>query len=485
MKILSFSDNVFDVYQNEGVCFPGGNAVNVAINCAKLGYSSYYYGKIALDDYGKHLVQVLKSMNVNIDLCTYHKGSTKCCIQNRLHGERQFIKVDLKEDWPGNPLLNIDFDFDVIFTSCNSKLENEIRNIHTDGIIVYDFGEKEKYREKDYLDKIVPYIDFAQFSFSDAPMEKIQQFLNAYPFNIPVLITRSSLNPLLYYHSSYYEGIIDYIKPIDTMGAGDAFISRFVTSLVEQGWKKSKPVLSGLTSSFQLAATFSKEICQIEGGIGFPFQKKELKAILFDMDGVLVDSEKHWMKVYECFCQKYHQTFTQEDYCLLYGSSDLFQLSYMSQKFNMNPEDFKILRDDFFKGYPIDYSQYIMSDVIELLEYCKKNHIVCVIVSSSQKKEIEQMIEQCELEPYFDFIVSGWDFKNSKPDPEIYNASVVKLNIDRKHIFVIEDSIYGLQAALNAQLDVLCLKNEMNKNVEGILKFNSFKEIKNYLKIFM
>lgn len=148
MKILSFSDNVFDVYQNEGVCFPGGNAVNVAINCAKLGYSSYYYGKIALDDYGKHLVQVLKSMNVNIDLCTYHKGSTKCCIQNRLHGERQFIKVDLKEDWPGNPLLNIDFDFDVIFTSCNSKLENEIRNIHTDGIIVYDFGEKEKYREK-------------------------------------------------------------------------------------------------------------------------------------------------------------------------------------------------------------------------------------------------------------------------------------------------------------------------------------------------
>ena len=126
-----------------------------------------------------------------------------------------------------------------------------------------------------------------------------------------------------------------------------------------------------------------------------------------------------------------------------------------------------------------------MSDVIELLEYCKKNHIVCVIVSSSQKKEIEQMIEQCELEPYFDFIVSGWDFKNSKPDPEIYNASVVKLNIDRKHIFVIEDSIYGLQAALNAQLDVLCLKNEMNKNVEGILKFNSFKEIKNYLKIFM
>lgn len=61
----------------------------------------------------------------------------------------------------------------------------------------------------------------------------------------------------------------------------------------------------------------------------------------------------------------------------------------------------------------------------------------------------------------------------------------MKLNIYRKHIFVIEDSIYGLQAALNAQLDVLCLKNEMNKNVEGILKFNSFKEIKNYLKIFM
>ena len=58
----------------------------------------------------------------------------------------------------------------------------------------------------------------------------------------------------------------------------------------------------------------------------------------------------------------------------------------MSQKFDMNPDDFKILRDDFFKGYPLDYSQYIMSDVIELLEYCKKNHIVGVIVSSSQKK---------------------------------------------------------------------------------------------------
>ena len=59
MKILGLGDNVFDVYQNLNISYPGGNAVNVAVNATQLGIESAYLGYIADDCYGYYLKSIL------------------------------------------------------------------------------------------------------------------------------------------------------------------------------------------------------------------------------------------------------------------------------------------------------------------------------------------------------------------------------------------------------------------------------------------
>ena len=106
MKILGLGDNVFDVYQNLNVSYPGGNAVNVAVNATKLGVESAYLGYIADDCYGYYLKTILKSFNIDITHCRHlNNTSTKQCIQDVIDGERQFIKVDLGQCWTVQGIL--------------------------------------------------------------------------------------------------------------------------------------------------------------------------------------------------------------------------------------------------------------------------------------------------------------------------------------------------------------------------------------------
>lgn len=485
MKVLSLSDNVFDVYTNLQIAYPGGNAVNVAVNASKLNHESFYYGNIATDSYGKHILQVLKTLNVNTDLCNIiPNSSTKLCLEEVHNGERQFIKVDLKDNWAGIPDLNISFDdFDVIFSSCNSKIDASFHKLkEAKGIVAYDFGEKEKYRTKEYFDKIVPYIDFAQFSF-DGSFSDIEKIINDMNRNIPVLFTRGGRNPIFYTGEQLVEGISNYVIPHDTMGAGDAYTCAFVTELVQQGWKKNKAIKSEyLLPAFKKASEYAAKICMISGGIGFPLKTKKIEAVIFDMDGVLVDSETHWMGGYEILFKKLNDVFTFDLYKELYGSSDFYQIDYLSEYFNKSKDEITKIRHDFFENYPIDYGKYKMPYVDELLRYLKDKNIKLAVASSSNKKDIEKMIVECGLEGYFDLIVSGYSFEKSKPDPEIYNYTCEQLAIKKENILVIEDSIYGVESAMNAGLDVFILKNPiLDVKINDILKFNSFEEILNYI----
>ena len=68
------------------------------------------------------------------------------------------------------------------------------------------------------------------------------------------------------------------------------------------------------------------------------------------------------------------------------------------------------------------------------------------------------MIKELHLEEYFKVIMSGELVKKAKPDPQIYLDTVRLLNIPKANILVVEDSIYGIQSAMNAGLEVLVLK---------------------------
>lgn len=275
MKLVGLGDNVVDRYLNKGVMFPGGNAVNVAAHASRLGIQSAYLGNIGDDDGGNLILKSLQALNVDTQACVVVKDSTtKYCDVNVYEGERSFVGVDLGKCWSGSLILNqkhLDYlqSFDLIHSSCNAKMEDEISKLQHYALISYDFGEKAKYRVDDYLLKICPFIDLALFSMNDITLDEIYEF-SKHVHHLGakhILITRGNQGSILYNGESFIKGEIEYVEAIDTMGAGDSFLSAFVISLMKSGWKKKTQMKQeAIEKALSEGAHYSAKNCMIQGG---------------------------------------------------------------------------------------------------------------------------------------------------------------------------------------------------------------------------
>lgn len=492
MKILGLGDNVFDVYRNLNVSYPGGNAVNVAANAALLKHQSAYLGNFSDDKYGYTMKAILRDLNINISrCCTIKNSSMKKCIEDVIDGERQFLYVDLGKNWSGPYEIKDDDisylnQFDAILTSCNAKMEDQIHKLkNLNAIISYDFGEKEKYRTEEYFHKICPYIDIAQFSMANVSLENIRSFIEKNNFKFPVLITRGGDNPVFFNGYEYYEGNQNYVKPIDTMGAGDAYVTAFICSLLENGLRKGNVIESVLIKkAMEKAAIYASQVCLVNGGFGYPYHEKKLEAVIFDMDGVLVDSEEHWYYTFNGLLQEYDCQLSDSDRKELYGCSLQHEIEILSRYIHLPYDQLVRIRDEYIEKHSICYMDYIIDGVEDLLKYLKSMNVKLALASSSPMQSINRMLDECQFRNYFDIVVSGAMFKETKPHPEIYEYTLKQLNVSKENVFVIEDSPYGVESACGAKLDVLALKRDNNpfELEKAKLRFHSHQDILEYIK---
>ena len=150
MKLIALGDNVIDYYHNTQECFPGGNAVNVAVHAARLGAQAEYLGSLG-DDNMAHIVEkALQENGVDISHCPILQGrTTKVCSYDVVNGERSFLEVITGESWTG-PLqitaqeLDELKTADLIVSSCNAKMPEQMAAVQAlPAVFAYDFGEKE------------------------------------------------------------------------------------------------------------------------------------------------------------------------------------------------------------------------------------------------------------------------------------------------------------------------------------------------------
>ncbi len=278
MKIIALGDNVIDHYRNTGECFPGGNAVNVAVHAAMRGAEAEYMGNLGTDEFAGVITEALGRFRVSYDHCHILEGKkTKVCHYDVTDGERSFVSVSEGEEWAG-PIRLEERDFyhlagaDLVACSCNAKIPEQVKALQAlPPIFAYDFGEKEKYRTKEYYDQVCGNIDLAMFSCKPMEIKEFEAF--CVPLHrrgvIHVLATAGGEGQLLSAGSRIIKKGIQKVVPSDTMGAGDSFLAAFLVALAGEGWQKGGLMPEeALRRALLAGEEASAGNCMRQGGFG-------------------------------------------------------------------------------------------------------------------------------------------------------------------------------------------------------------------------
>lgn len=184
------------------------------------------------------------------------------------------------------------------------------------------------------------------------------------------------------------------------------------------------------------------------------------KAVIFDMDGVLIDSENFYFKRRMAFFNGIEVEPAMSNLKDFVGLSDRM----IWERLVPGDKDKRtILKAEYVKfreKHKIKFKEVLNPSVKYTMVKLKERNIKIGIASSSEKKEIARMMKECNLEEYIDFYISGEDCTESKPSPEIYNRTLDALNISSKEAIAVEDSTLGIESAVLAQIDVVALIQE-------------------------
>lgn len=187
-----------------------------------------------------------------------------------------------------------------------------------------------------------------------------------------------------------------------------------------------------------------------------------IKAVIFDMDGVLVDSEPVYQEATINVLDSLNIKATKEDLLKLAGGSSLHFNKFIQDVSDgsISCEDFNKICDQYYLDNPVKYEEIMFPHVRETLDYLKDKGYILALASSSKEYEIENVLKRCDLKDYFKLIISGEVFKESKPNPEIYLTCIEKLNLEAFECVAVEDSEYGIEAAKKAGLICIAKRDD-------------------------
>ena len=192
-----------------------------------------------------------------------------------------------------------------------------------------------------------------------------------------------------------------------------------------------------------------------------------LKAVLFDMDGVIVDTEPLHRKAYFKMFDDLGIEVSEELYTSFTGSSTKRVCTTLVEKFNLEEshEDLAAIKRNYFKHYfDHDPDFDLISGVRNLIENYYENGIKLVLASSAHMNTINWVFEKFDLEKYFVGKISGADLQESKPHPEIFILASEIAGEPKEHCMVIEDSTNGIEAASAAEIFCVAYQSAHSKS---------------------
>ena len=208
-----------------------------------------------------------------------------------------------------------------------------------------------------------------------------------------------------------------------------------------------------------------------------------LKAVIFDMDGVIINSEPLHHKAYHDMFIEVGIDVSPELYESFTGQSTINICTRLCDYYNLNekPKHLVALKRKYYKHFfENNTSLTLIEGVLDLIKDYYNNGLTLVLGSSAAMTSINQIFDRFDLNQYFVAKLSGGDLKESKPHPEIFNKAAEASGFKKHECIVIEDSTNGIEAAKAANIfcigyDSLHSKNQDYSKADIVIK--DFKEI--------
>lgn len=203
-----------------------------------------------------------------------------------------------------------------------------------------------------------------------------------------------------------------------------------------------------------------------------------IKAIIFDMNGVIINDEHFHNESWVLFCKKHGFTLSKEEFhAEVMGKRDKDTLEYLFKK-PLTSEEINLYgneRDDIVKELVIGKLQ-LTSGLLKLLDEIRQNTIPLAIATSSRKNYVNFIVDTFSIRKYFQYIVTAEDIVKGKPNPEVYLKIATLLNVKPDDCLVFEDSLAGINAAKSAGMKVIGIttshtSEELNKADTTITDF--------------
>lgn len=214
-----------------------------------------------------------------------------------------------------------------------------------------------------------------------------------------------------------------------------------------------------------------------------------IKAVIFDMDGLLIDSETLTYQVYKKLLKKYGDIeFSLDDYVQNYcGKTAIGNMTTLAEKYALpfTPEEGLEIYRDMEKDY-VEAGVELKDGAEELLDFLKLYQYKTALATSSMKDRALKILCQHNLQEFFDVLVFGNEVKEGKPHPEMFLAAAKRLGEKPGDCLVLEDSEAGIQAAAFAGIPVICIpdmKQPQKKYEETVVcLLESLRDVISYLK---
>lgn len=274
MRVIGVGDNVVDKYMYKRIMYPGGNALNFSVYAKQLGVEAAYLGIFGDDKAANHIIHTLNDLEIDISHCRQHSGENGFAAVDLVDGDRVFIGGNDGGVQNSHPIiltqedLNYIQTFELAHSSIYSGMEGELHKLKETGIRVsFDFSTD--YNES-VLNEVCPHVDISLLSCGQLQTNEIKDLLTLVCSlgSSMAIGTMGSRGAMVFNGTNFFERKPHYVKPVDTLGAGDSFFTAFILEYLK-GKKIKVNEDQLIKQSLEAGAKFAAQTCLVDGAFGF------------------------------------------------------------------------------------------------------------------------------------------------------------------------------------------------------------------------